>query len=89
MKAKIRAQDQENTNLRNQIMDKTESILLLQASLQASGKECEYTVKSAVEKLESQLLFKVLFFSILTRILIRLSTGERISVFAARFSENG
>ena len=51
--------DQENANLRNQLFDNSETILLLQATLQASDIECQNNVKTAIEQKDSEILFKV------------------------------
>ena len=66
MKEKILKMDQENTNLRNQLIENSENILLLQATLQASDKENEANIKTAIEQKDSELLFKVVHHHVVT-----------------------
>jgi len=51
--------DEENTKLRNKLMEQNELIDLLHLTVHTTTKECEYNIKCEVEKKDSAMLFKV------------------------------
>lgn len=77
--------DEENTKLRNKLMEQNELIDLLHLTVHTTTKECEYNIKCEVEKKDSAMLFKVkLCWQLWCHNNVTSNTGEGVGVSPER-----